>query len=417
MAASPRLKVLLINHSDTAGGASVVSMRLLRALGSAGCDARMLVVHKNGNSLRVEQAVGDVRSRILFVAEHADIYLHNGHNRDTLFKISTAKYGLPLHRHPWVREADVIVLNWLNQGMLSLEGIRKIAALRKPIVWTMHDQWNMTGVCHYTAGCDRWLEGCGCCPLLGSNNPKDLSAKTFERKRKLYTDVPIRFVAVSNRLAELCARSPLMADADITVIPNAFPVDEFKPGVTVDRRSLGLPYNGRLIIMGAARLDDPVKNLPLAVEALNRVATPSVAAVFFGEIRNPDILKRLKIPYVHIGTISDHRRLRDIMAHANVVLSTSVWETWGATLVEGIACGAVAVATDNGGQADIITEGETGYLSAAEPDALATAIDKALALPNDRAAREQRHHAMAVKFADTAVAAAYRRLFDTLLTV
>ena len=40
------MKLVLINHSDTIGGASVVTYRLLKALQAEGVDASMLVVHK-----------------------------------------------------------------------------------------------------------------------------------------------------------------------------------------------------------------------------------------------------------------------------------------------------------------------------------------------------------------------------------
>ena len=43
------MKIVLINHSDTRGGASVVSMRLLEALRALGADASMLVVRKAGD--------------------------------------------------------------------------------------------------------------------------------------------------------------------------------------------------------------------------------------------------------------------------------------------------------------------------------------------------------------------------------
>lgn len=393
-------------------------MRLLQALGSVDFDARMLVVQKNTTSLRVDTAAGRRRSRMAFLAEHADIYLHNGRNRDTLFKISTARYGLPLHKHPWVKDSDIIILNWVNQGMLSLDGIRRLAAVGKPLIWTMHDQWNMTGVCHYTAACEAWRTGCGNCPLLGkAAKVGDISSQTFSRKKSLYGTVPIRFVAVSRRLAQLCAQSPLMTDAEITVIPNAFPVGDFKTVPTLTRRELGLPDpSKRLVVMGAARLDDPVKNLPTAVAALNGISTPDVAAVFFGEIRNPNILTGLRIPYVHLGSIADSRRLAQIMAHADVVLSTSVWETLPGTTVEGIAAGAVAVAGTNGGQSDIVDPGVTGYLVDSDDAAAYTAaIDRALTLPQTAAARDSRHRDIAARFGADKVAAAYSRLIlDTI---
>lgn len=413
------MKILLINHSDTKGGASVVTRRLMHALFSEGADVRMLVMHKDTDSPRISDAAGAFALKKAFFSEHLDIYLHNGRRRDTLFKISTGKYGLPLSRHPWVEEADVIILNWVNQGMLSLAEIEKIAR-SKPVIWTMHDQWNMTGVCHYTGSCDGWLRGCRSCPLTG---PGTLAAKVFERKKRLYDNANVHFVAVSNTLARLCRQSPLMAGADISVIPNPFPVERFPVEPALTRRQAHLPDTGRLVAMGAARLDDPVKNLPLAIEALNALGHDDVKTVLFGNLRQPDILKKLKIPYVWLGHVDNRNVLQSVMAHSDVVLSTSVWETLPGTIVEGISCGAVGVATDCGGQSDIIDEGVNGFLVAADnidggeevsAAKVTEAVEKALAMPFDRAAREERHKTMARKFGESAVARDYLRLINRL---
>lgn len=412
------MKVVLINHSDTAGGASVVTFRLMKALCAEGVDARMLVVKKNTDSLRVAEIGGKKKTRIHFLAEHAEIFLRNGRNRETLFKISTGRYGISVANHPWVRAADVVMINWINQGMLSLKGIREIART-KPVIWTMHDMWNMTGVCHYSAGCMNWKTGCKDCPLTG---PGKMASSTFAAKQRLYSSAPIHFVSVSNKLASLCAESPLMSKCDVSVIPVALPVDRFRPVAPMSRLRAGLPEKGRLIVMGAARLDDPVKNLPLAIAALNNVRTPDVTAVFYGNIRNREMLDSLRMPYVWLGRIADSERLQAVMAHADVVLSTSVWETFGATLAEGIASGAVAVATDTGGQGDAVEQGKTGYLvdvgegDTPVADRIARAIEKALELPVDEASRNARHLEMARLFGAPAVARAYVALINRILT-
>lgn len=416
--AKNKIKAVFINHSDTAGGASVVAMRLIKALGAHDVDARMLVMEKNSQSLRVAEAGPRWRRRLSFLAEHADIYRRNGRNHDTLFRISTAKYGIPLHRHEWIRDADIVVLNWINQGMLSLKEINSIRAMGKPIVWIMHDMWNATGVCHYTDGCERYLDGCGNCPLLGSKAAiNDLSAKTFERKAKLYAEVPIHFVAVSNRLAEIVRTSPLMAQADIRVIPNAFPIHEFATHPALTRQQLGLPQGKRLIVMGASRLDDPVKNLPLAIETLNRITTLDVAAVLYGNVRYPEALDALHIDHVALGHIDNPEHIKSIMAHAEVVLSTSVWETLPGTLVEGLAAGAVAVSTGNGGQADIVVNDTLGRIVEDSANSLAGAVDEAFAISRATGdeGRRNRHATIASLFDADRIARRYADLFESLV--
>ena len=153
--------------------------------------------------------------------------------------------------------------------------------------------------------------------------------------------------------------------------------------------------------MGAARLDDPVKGLPYAVEILNKLEVRDTIAVFFGELRNRDALAGLKFPHIHIGTVSDASALRELYAHASVVISTSLYETLPGTLIEGQASGCTPVAFDSGGQRDIIDEGKTGYLVRPyDTESFAEVLTKALANPFDphilRDSVEKRFSATAV---------------------
>ena len=333
----PALKVALICHSDLLGGASIVTYRLMHALRDAGVDARMVVFNRYSTDENIQEGAKRLHRGVTFFTERLGIALGNGFSRKNLFKVSTASTGLPLHKHPWVREADVIALSWINQGLLSLSGIQKLAALGKPIVWTMHDMWCLTGICHHAQECRGFTESCGNCQFLTGASRSDLSHRVWKRKERLYTSVPITFVAVSNWLAECAAKSSLLGNADLRVIPNAFPVDTFQTAPTVKLRRLAEAQN--YILMGAARLDDPIKGLPMAIEALNYLFDnrPDVAkssqVVFFGALGDPHALDELRFPHQHWGTINDPQLLRQLYASAKVVLSSSLYETLPGTLI------------------------------------------------------------------------------------
>jgi len=408
------VKVVLLNHSDSLGGASVVTMRLMNALVSLGVDARMLVMNASRPGMRVEQLQPAWRKKAAFLAEAAHIYICNGFSRENLFKVSIAEYGMPVHRHPLVENADVVVLNWVNQGMLSL---KEIAGIKAPVVWTMHDMWPFTGVCHHAGICNRYIASCGFCPFLHrGTRASDLSSSTHARKARLYSEKKIRFVAVSNWLADLCRQSSLCRNADVSVIPNAFPVENFQTVPTFSRAELGLP-EGQIIAFGAARIDDPIKGLELAIDALNRLhdSGTNATAVFFGALRDNDALPGLRMPYVHLGMISEPDRIPQILAHADVILSSSHYETLPGTIIEGMAAGAVPVAFLHGGQADIITHLRTGYL-AHYPDTadLAAGISWALTEGRTSLSRSALHQDVARRFSSRSVANLYLDLFNTL---
>ena len=208
------MKIALINTSDTLGGAAIVTYRLMEALRNAGHDARMVTFVKYGDSPHVMESATRSQRGNRFVPERGWIFLHNGLNRENLFKVSIANTGMPLHRHPWIREADIISLNWINQGTLSIKGIERICALGKPVVWTMHDMWCMTGACHHAYECTGYRDRCGNCQFFhGGSSGHDLSRSTWLRKKALFDKTDIHFVAVAlcspeNRYRSSLARIP-----------------------------------------------------------------------------------------------------------------------------------------------------------------------------------------------------------------
>ncbi len=408
------MKIAVLCHSDSRGGAAIVSRRLTHALAEAGADAAMLVGRKETGDSAVHVAAGTLATKLAFAREHIAIAAANGLTRRDMFKVSTGLYGLPVDRHPLVLEADAVIVNWINQGFTSLDAIGRIAAAGKKVIWTMHDMWNATAVCHHTGMCDAGLRGdCSSCPLLHGHGSR-LAAKVWEAKRTLYTGADITFVAVSNWLADMCRRSPLMEGCHIVTIPNALPVDDFRTVALRPREETGLPGRVPIVLMCAARLDDPIKGLDKAVEALNAVES-DVLAVFVGDLRNRAALTALRKPHVWLGPVNDADLMADIFAHTDIVMSSSRCETLPTTLIEGLASGADAVSFDCGGQADIISDGVNGALVAAgDSRALARAIDSRLAARKESLSESLRpgRRATVARFAPSTVAAAYLSLIE-----
>ena len=52
---------------------------------------------------------------------------------------------------------DVIHLHWINGGFLD---ISTIAKFNKPVFWTLHDIWPLTGGCHYSGECNKYENEC-----------------------------------------------------------------------------------------------------------------------------------------------------------------------------------------------------------------------------------------------------------------
>jgi len=358
-------RLIFISKSDLRGGAAIVTYRLVVALRRAGHDAQMLVCEKLSDSDFVKVCASPIKIKYEFLRERLKVYKKNGKNRNTLFKIDPASNGLPLWKHALVKNADAIFLGWVNQGMLSLKGVRKLCNLKKPVVWIMHDMWNMTGICHHAGECTGFHHECGDCPLMGAKaNKGDLSHSVWLEKKSTYSYANLKFVAVSKWLAGKALESDLMKGLIVKSIPNAFDIDT-EPEEEIAKAKEG-PVK---IIFGCAKLDDPIKGLPILKKALKIIHDryPATAndleLITFGNFKRPENNQGFSIKHTHLGVLKGHDALRGAYIQCGIVVSTSDYETLPGTLIEGQAYGCIPVALNHGGQGDIIDHKINGWLA------------------------------------------------------
>lgn len=364
------MKVLIINTSDCLGGAAVAANRLTSSLRNAGIEARMLVLNQGCEADYVLSLGKSWQKKIAFVCERLTIWTYNLFSRKNLFTVSIANTGFDVTRHPAFIEADVIHLQWINQGLLSLQGIAKILRSGKPVVWTMHDMWECTGICHHAYECHAFTSICHNCPFLRFPGRHDLSQQIYIKKQHLLNQRNVHFVAVSNWLAHQARISALIGKYPISVIPNALSLADFQMFDRNESRKIcGLP-DKYILLFGAARIDDPIKGFSLLLQAIrllikqNRFMTDELHLVFFGKIKHPDqVLPEIPISYTDAGWINDVALLSRFYSAADTLVSASLYETFGQTLIEAQACGCLPVSFGNSGQADIIRHKENGYIS------------------------------------------------------
>lgn len=422
------LKIVIVNKSDSTGGAAIVSRRLTEALREAGADAVMLVAERLTDYPYVHKAASDFEIKSSFLRERLAIFTETGFNKRNIFKIDTGQAGLPLWKHPLIKEADAIILNWVNQGMLSLKGLKKLLGLNKPVLWTMHDMWCVTGICHHAGCCVHYQKECGNCPLLGKlSSEHDLSYSTWKKKKSIYDAFSqnLRFISVSSWLYEKSRLSSLTSGMQVSIIPNAFKV----PATSEPRSPLAQDEKIR-ILFGAARIDDPIKGLD-SLKRMTRIVAekkPETARklelVFFGALKNPDALSGLSLPHIHLGTVHGEEELKRVYADSHILLSASEYETLPGTLVEAQAYGCIPVSFDRGGQKDIVDHLKTGYIACRDENSdlaaenLAEGIIWATGLLSDpRAYTEtvkKMRESVEEKFSYAAVAAKYMALIDEM---
>ena len=364
------MNILLVNTLDRDGGAAIAASRLKTALLNLGEKARMLVACKQGDDLSVYNAAGTLPYRSCWLRERMGVFVRQGLSKAHLWEIDPASAGVDITSTPQFKEADIIHLHWINQGFLSMRSLRAILRSGKPVVWTMHDMWPFTGLCHYAQECLNFENQCGHCRLLRRQGEHDWSHKVWQSKARLYENASnISFVACSKWLAELAQRSSLLDRHIVLDIPNPIDTTLFSPtSKTHARAQLGLPTHKKLILFSAYNVNTPIKGFRFLREACEMLIREQpalrdrIAIVCTGRGAE-QIGADMPVELCPIGYVTDPKRMAQVYNAADMLCIPSLQDNLPNTIVEAKACGVPAVGFAVGGIPQMISHMHDGYLA------------------------------------------------------
>ena len=356
--------ILIISTSDTGGGAAIAAYRLMSALNSEGENVKMVVREKLSDNPDVIPVGNRYKNRWNFYHERGVIFLHNRLSRDNLFDISMANTGTSITEMEEYKKADIIHLHWINQGMLSIREIEKILKSGKKVVWTLHDMWPFTGICHHAAGCDHYESGCGHCPYLKAPSKDDLSRTVFRRKESAYAGGKITFVACSNWLKELAEKSPLTRNHHLVSIPNPIDTDAYRPmDMKEIRGKLGLPLDKKIILFAAVKAADKRKGTDYLVEAAKLMAQRSDDLLFLiAGKRGEEVKQQLSLPARSVGYLSP-QQMPELYNASDLFVTPSLQENLPNTIMEAMSCGTPCLGFSIGGIPEMIDHRMNGYVA------------------------------------------------------
>ena len=405
------MRVLIVNTSERTGGAAVAANRLMMALNNNGVKAKMLVRDKETESLTV---VGLPKSPMLrwhFLWERLVVFFHCHFSKKHLFEIDLANTGSDITRLRVFQEADIIHLHWINQGMLSIKGIRKILQSGKPVVWTMHDIWPATAVCHLTLDCQQFADRCCSCRLLPHGSA--LAERVWKRKQWMLGDESVYFVACSRWLESEAKASALLKGHKVTSIPN--PIDTHiynRCDKKAARQRLGLPADKKLILFVSQRVTNRNKGMDYLVEACRQLDVPDVGVIILGG-HAEEVVPLLPVEAYPLGYVNDERRIVDVYNAADVFVLPSLSENLPNTIMEAMACGVPCVGFRVGGIPEEIDHRQNGYVAEyRSADDLARGIRWILTEADHETLSKNAVHKVAQNYSQQSVAIKYLDVYQ-----
>lgn len=266
------------------------------------------------------------------------------------------------------KEEQIPVLNLPLKGAIDIKSARRIANYCRE---------HSVDIIHAHNGRDYWIAVLAKCfyPNLKVVITRHILSPLKETllHRWLYKKID-RVISVSQAVKN---RISVFPSEKITVIHNGIDINVFyaaKPGML--RKELNLSPATKIV--GMVGRVHPSKGHATFLESIPAIVSqyPDVVFVIVGDGEYVTQLKKINAPVHFLGK---RNNIPEIMKDLDVFVMASLNEPFGLVTVEAMAAGAVVVAANSGGTAEIITDEETGLLvPPQDPGELAQAVIRGL---------------------------------------
>lgn len=346
------MKILHLSNNLIPGGAGKATRTINLALQNAGMES---------SRLDIPMLTQWDHYKSTFRAYYDKLPLQR-YNRNPKTAFSTANIGMGIQKFEAVKNADILHLHWVHQGYMGFSDLEFIATLNKKVFISMHDSWWLSGGCHVTHGCNQWMNGCGACPQLNSDNKNDLSFKIFKRKQAILKKINPTIICASQWMYQRASNSPMFAGFKILRIPYCIDLEKYFPEDKKSARSqFNLPADKKLILFGSVDINDPNKGFIYFRDAVNAIEEKDIELVIFGNL--PDYPLGLNKKVNALGLLKDENLLRLAYSAADVFVAPSLEDNFPNTVLESISCGTPVTAFNIGGMPDMIDHQESGFLA------------------------------------------------------
>ena len=395
------IRVCMVSTSATRGGAGKMAATLAAALNTSELGVHATLYHC-GDNLAAGNVVGLRRP----LSRQINTLLARLGGDRLIWDLGVARRLVKL-----ARDFDVVHLHNLHGYYLNyrrlLDGLQG-----KPVVWTWHDMWPITGRCGFSLECTEWRTGCASCPNMDYYPAAliDWAARDFTaRSARLMTSTNLSIVTPSRWLADLGVQRGY-SPANLTVIPNPVDLRHFNPEkATAARRRLGLPDQAPLLLFVAANCDDPRKGFDDFCALAVRLNVRGIA-VGHSSRRSARLVDI-------VGPVHSPATLADFYCAADALVVPSTSDNYPNTTIEAQACGTPVFVYRTGGLPEQMPPFWSGVARPHDVDGLANLVQGFLSSKGktDSLIGRIREHAVAT-WSPSTVAARYQAVYSRSLS-
>ena len=256
--------------------------------------------------------------------------------------------------------SDIVHLHLIHNYMFNINLLPLMSKL-KPIVWTLHDRWLLSGHCTHSFDCDKWKDKCGDCQYLDTlfKMKKDNTAFNFEIKRDIIERSNISFIVASKWMYDKVKESPICKNKRVYLIPFGINQNIFKPiDIAESKKELGIDEYSFVIMFRSDKSE--FKGLDIIKKSLRYIKSRKKITLI--TVFEKGLLEEFKDKYkiIEYDFVKDDYQLIKLYQACDIFLMPSRQEAFGMMAIEAMSCGKTVLALEGTALPDTINSPECG---------------------------------------------------------
>jgi glycosyltransferase involved in cell wall biosynthesis len=337
--------------TTTSGGAGIAARRLNSALVESGLDSVLLTGSKSRAEIQPNEEISEKRFLDLVKSKVNTVLQRTFVQKDEFLTTLYSVRGITVEQI-FERKPDVVHIH-SSYNFIHNDDLLELSS-KIPVVITLHDERYLTGACHCTLGCEKFLNTCKNCPQV--NRPFQRGVERSKSGKSLFGGASkvLHVICPSEWIQSQVKKSTHSSHVKTYLVRN--PISHQMTSKKELRERTANPNENYIVTFVAQNLFNGYKGLDTLLQCIRDYSlefkTNKVAFKFVGAGPSIDI-GDLKIEQKNFAREDE---IQEVFYNTDLLIVPSLTDNSPNVIFEALACGVPFVCSDRAGLPELALE-------------------------------------------------------------